>query len=171
VRSQLQGRASEWFEQIEGDDEQTGAGRLQARDEEVKVVKGKGDSGGVGDKPKSRKRDRRKESRVPSPSGALGPQDAVSRLRGGDGDEESISTLCERARHLFESEQDYDGAEALYKRVLSVDPNHVDTLCNYALLLETTQVANRDCLSSLCCQKCFLLLSPAGCPCAGPGRR
>lgn len=54
--------------------------------------------------------------------------------------QESLSSLCERARHLFESEQDYDGAEELYKSVLAIDPKHVETLCNYALLLETTQV-------------------------------
>lgn len=85
--------------------------------------------------------------------------DTISRLRGGRGadvpgvkrephvvtglqpvDGESLSSLCERAQHLFESDQDYDGAEELYRRVLAIDPNHVDTLCNYALLLEMTQV-------------------------------
>jgi hypothetical protein len=48
--------------------------------------------------------------------------------------------LCERAQYLYEEEHDFDGAEALYKRVLTLQPNHVETLCNYALLLETTQV-------------------------------
>lgn len=96
--------------------------------------------------------------------------DTISRLRGGRGadvpgvvkrephvvqtglqpfDEEGLlSSLCERAQHLFESDQDYDVAEALYKRVLAIDPNHVDTLCNYALLLEMTQVQ----------QKCLIYL-------------
>ena len=51
----------------------------------------------------------------------------------------SIPALCERAQYLYEEEHDFDGAEALYKRVLTLQPNHVETLCNYALLLETTQ--------------------------------
>ena len=52
----------------------------------------------------------------------------------------SIPALCERAQYLYEEARDYDGAEALYKRVLTLQPSHVETLCNYALLLETTQV-------------------------------
>jgi len=59
-------------------------------------------------------------------------------------EEESISKMCERAQELFEYAQDYDGAEALYKRVLALDPDHVDTLCNYALLIETTQDEDAD---------------------------
>ena len=52
----------------------------------------------------------------------------------------SIPALCERAQYLYEEMRDYDGAEALYARVLTLQPSHVETLCNYALLLETTQV-------------------------------
>jgi len=58
--------------------------------------------------------------------------------------DESLYTMCQRAQELFEVAQDYDGAEVLYKRVLALDPNHVDTLCNYALLIEFTQDEHAD---------------------------
>ena len=48
--------------------------------------------------------------------------------------------MCERARELHEDAGDFDAAHVLYERILALDPGHVETLCNFALLLETTLV-------------------------------
>ena len=74
--------------------------------------------------------------------------DALAAVRGGedkegwgdeDGESGSVSALCERAEEALEGQGDFDRAEALYKQILTMQPNHVAALCNYALLLETTQ--------------------------------
>ena len=62
--------------------------------------------------------------------------DAGAEQGGGEG----VAVLCERARELHEDAGDFDAAHVLYERILALDPGHVETLCNFALLLETTLV-------------------------------
>lgn len=56
--------------------------------------------------------------------------------RGGEWEEDADS-LCARGMDLYEGGGDLDEAEHLYEAALALNPRHVASLCNYALLLET----------------------------------
>ena len=76
--------------------------------------------------------------------------DAGAEQGGGEG----LAVLCERARELHEDAGDFDAAHEVYERILTLDPGHVETLCNFALLLETTLV--RALMSEPGCVPCAL---------------
>ncbi|EKX31727.1 hypothetical protein GUITHDRAFT_149110 [Guillardia theta CCMP2712] len=54
-------------------------------------------------------------------------------------EDEDVEELCEKARHSFEDIQNFTAAEMYYRRILEIAPDHVETLCNFALFLEMTQ--------------------------------